>query len=260
MKNKKMLFKAMLEAEELKISAKLSNEEILELRDAANDRKIVGFLVDQYYQSQEYRKAVQNQARSLLQGYDQSREDHPEFIKTLLLNVTKQEARNKAMMDVITEEIPICRWMKSIKGIGPVISAYLYSALVVNVWEEVDLNDIPDYVDIAGITEWTRKTQYEISSYCRFRGKFYRANQTTYSMPGTIRYGTDFSSYTGLNDNNNPWLGEKGAAEVMKKALAKREAFYGIVDSTLESFIPAAKMKKVKLKSSLILRLLEFLI
>lgn len=248
MENKKMLFEAMLEAEELKISAKLSNEEILELRDAANDRKIVGFLVDQYYQSQEYRKAVQNQARSLLQGYDQSREDHPEFIKTLLLNVTKQEARNKAMMDVITEEIPICRWMKSIKGIGPVISAYLYSALVVNVWEEVDLNDIPDYVDIAGITEWTRKTQYEISSYCRFRGKFYRANQTTYSMPGTIRYGTDFSSYTGLNDNNNPWLGEKGAAEVMKKALAKREAFYGTIDSTLESFIPAAKMKKVKTK------------
>ena len=163
MENKKMLFEAMLEAEELKISAKLSDEEKSEIKEAANDRKIVGFLVDQYYQSQEYRKAVQNQARSLLQGYDQSREDHPEFIKTLLLNATKQEARNKAMMDIITDEIPVCQWMKSIKGIGPVISAYLYSALVVNVWEEVDLNDIPDYVDIAGITEWTRKTQYEIS-------------------------------------------------------------------------------------------------
>lgn len=37
MENKKMLFEAMLEAEELKISAKLSDEEILELRDAAND-------------------------------------------------------------------------------------------------------------------------------------------------------------------------------------------------------------------------------
>ena len=51
-----------------------------------------------------------------------------------------------------------------------------------------------------------------------------------------------------MNDNNNPWLGEKGAAEVMKKALAKREAFYGTINSTLESFIPAAKMKKVKTK------------
>lgn len=152
------------------------------------------------------------------------------------------------MMDVITEEIPICRWMKSIKGIGPVISAYLYSALVVNVWEEVDLDSIPEYVDIAGITEWKRKTNYELGSYCRFKGKFYKANQSTYSVPGTIRYGTDFTSYTGLNDNNNPWLGEKGAAEVMKKALAKREAFYGTIDSTLESFIPAAKMKKVKTK------------
>ncbi len=251
MENKKILFEAMLESEELKITAKLSPEEIKEIREAANDRKIVGFLVDQYYQSQEYRKAVANQARSLLQGYDDSREDHPEFIKTLLFNVTKQEARNKKMMDIITDEIPVCKWMKSIKGIGPVISAYLYSTLVVNVWDEVDICNIPASINIEDIPQYQRKDHYEIGSYCKFKGKFYIANQSTYSAPGTIRYGTDFSSYSGLNDNNNPWLGDKGATEIVNKAVAKRKSFYDTITSTLESVIAPAKMKKVisKVKS-----------
>lgn len=109
------------------IITKISKEEKEELQEASSDKKIVKMLVDQYYQSQYERIITQNQIRSLKQGYDEASEPHYNFINTILNNAISKEAYNKKCMDVITDKVDICRWMKSIMGIGPVLSAYIYA-------------------------------------------------------------------------------------------------------------------------------------
>lgn len=107
--------------------AKLTKEDKAELIRMCGHKKTVSFLVDQYYQSQAFRITCQNQMRSLMQGYDEAEIEHPQFLKKELTNALLQESINKKYMDIITNNIPICTWMKSIYGIGPVFSAYLYS-------------------------------------------------------------------------------------------------------------------------------------
>ena len=162
------------DGETIKIEFKLTDEEKDSLLDICKDKKQVGFLVDQYYQSQQYRIVAQNQTRALLQGYDESAHktsEQPEFLMKNLKVAIGQEALNKSYMDFITMQIPICRWMRSIKGIGPVLAAYIYATF-----------DIGDH-----------------------------------------RYATDFMSYAGLNDNNNPWLGNEKGTQLAKEAMKHRD-------------------------------------
>lgn len=119
--------------QEIEINAKLSKEEKQELIDlAGGDKQIIRYLCDQYYQSQEYRIRAENQARALLQGYDKAissdKNNHPRFIERELKNARYQEALNKKYIDILTDSIPVCRWMKSITGIGPIFSAYLFAS------------------------------------------------------------------------------------------------------------------------------------
>lgn len=122
-----------IEEVELEVVAKVSKEEKEELIGASSNKKIVKYLVDQYYQSQNYRIRAQNQTRALLQGFDESDVQQFKFIEKELDNAVAQEALNKKYMDIVTDTIPVCRWMKSITGIGPVLSAYLYSVFDVKV-------------------------------------------------------------------------------------------------------------------------------
>lgn len=123
----------MEEIKELHVTAKVSKEEKEELLNSSNDKRIVKYLVDQYNQSQQYRIRAQNQARALMQGFDEANEQQYSFIEKEVDNAAAQEALNKKYMDIITDGIPVCRWMKSITGIGPCISAYLYSAFDVRI-------------------------------------------------------------------------------------------------------------------------------
>lgn len=115
------------------VTAKVTKEEKEALINASSDKKIVRYLVDQYYQSQAYRIKAENQARSLTQHYDESDDEHMIFIEKEVKNAKVQESLNKKYMDIVTDAIPVCRWMKSITGIGPVISAYLYAAFDVTI-------------------------------------------------------------------------------------------------------------------------------
>ena len=120
------------------IDTKVSKEEkaaiIESITDKDTGKKWLKYLVDQYYQSQSYRIVLENQTRSLIQGFDESAdEEHPIFIKRELTNAMHQELLNKKYMDIATNAIPVCQWMKSITGIGPCISAYLYSVFDVKV-------------------------------------------------------------------------------------------------------------------------------
>lgn len=76
------------------------------------------YLVDTYYSVQEYRKATENQVRAM------SEEGEPHQLLTWLAhNVRTWENDIKRALDEFTDEYMVGRWMKSLCGIGPVISA-----------------------------------------------------------------------------------------------------------------------------------------
>lgn len=161
-------------SEKVDLSIKLSKEEQETLLEACKSKRQVGFLVDQYYQSQQYRITAENQARSLMQMVDFAADEtsnQPLFITKSIDMAKAQEALNCSYMDFITKHIPICKWLRSIKGVGPVLAAYLYATFDVE------------------------------------KG----------------RYATDFLSYAGLNDNNNPWLGKEKGTALAKEALKYRD-------------------------------------
>ena len=109
---------------------KVTPEEKESLIRNANNKPLVRYLVDQYEQSQAYRIRGENQIRSYNQGYDQANKDgieHEKFIEKQMNMARAQEAMNKRYMDIVTNELPFCRWAKSICGIGPVLSAYLFA-------------------------------------------------------------------------------------------------------------------------------------
>lgn len=173
---------------ELKVNAKVSKEDKAAIIEAVTDsergRQYMKYLVDQYYQSQDYRKRLENQTRALMQGFDESANvQHPSFIKTELSNAMAQEVLNKKYMDIATDQIPVCRWMKSILGIGPCISAYLYASFDVKI------------------------------------GK----------------YNSNFLSYAGLNDNNNPWLGTAKAKALVDDAIKYRQEKFDSITEVLEN-------------------------
>lgn len=145
--------------------AKISKEIKESVATVSGDQ--VRFLVDAYYQTQDFRKAVDNQARAVKMGVDGEGTDKPLSIVWLGENIKAQEVEIKKMLDIYTSNNPVGRWAKSITGIGPVIAAGL----------------------IAG---------FDIKKCC---------------------YATQFLSYAGLNDYNNPWLGTEKANKLVNDFL-----------------------------------------
>ena len=141
---------------EIEINAKLSKDEKAELLNYSSDKKTVGYLVSQYYQSQQYRIRADNQIRMLapvpnnasITLNDNEKPNHPAFIQRQLENAKKQEALNKKYIDVITDNIPICRWLKSITGIGPVLAACIYTFFDIKIADYAT-----DFLSYAGLND-----------------------------------------------------------------------------------------------------------
>ena len=181
----------------IKISPEIK-EELIKLAKSG-DRSMVKFLTDQYYQSQAFRITAENQARSLFQQADKAAdEEHPEWIRTQLKNAAYQEQLNKKYIDIVTDNIPICKWMKAIKGIGPMMSAYIYS-------------------------------RFEITKH---------------------RYGGDFASYAGLNDNNVPWIGKDKAKQIVKEAKQQQFDMLSNISSIIRNLVGDEFFDKISKKIS----------
>lgn len=146
------------------------------------DKYILRTLVDSYSQAQDFRIVAENRLRPTNQGYDSAHDEHLWFLRSNAVFGRNQETFNQKLLDVAIRDIPICNWMTSIKGIGPVFAAKLYVYL--------DVTKAP--------------------------------------------YATNFLSYCGLNDNNNPWLGKVKSKDLVKKLLAERDDSFVILNNKLE--------------------------
>lgn len=126
--------------------AKMSRE-VSESIVAVEDNEL-RFLIDNYYQTQTYRISIANQIRSIIEGVDGDGGPVPISLQWLLNNVTIQELELKRLFEIYSDNNPICRWAKSIIGIGPVFSVVLYSYFDISktghyntFWSYAGLND-----------------------------------------------------------------------------------------------------------------------
>lgn len=107
------------------------------------------YLVDLYYQIQNFRIAVAGQVRNILKPQDPEAEIEPcETLKFFFGNFEQLEKNMVAVLDVYTDNDPVGRWCKSIIGVGPVISAGLIANLNLeehptagHFWSYCGLND-----------------------------------------------------------------------------------------------------------------------
>lgn len=80
----------------------------------------VRYLVDSYYQIQDYRKRAANQVREMVKTGV-----YNEVIEWMFKSMKDIETNIKKALDEYTDTNPLGQWCKSITGIGPVISAGL---------------------------------------------------------------------------------------------------------------------------------------
>lgn len=109
------------------------------------------FLVDLYYQMQKFRITTGNQIRILTA--EDAEEPHA-TIRYMNENYQKLESNIKLVLKYWAEKQPICRWMLSICGIGPVIAAGLYAHI--DIRKAKSAGAIWKFAGIDGVTEWKK--------------------------------------------------------------------------------------------------------
>lgn len=100
-----------------------------DLRAAATmlSRPQARYFVDEYYQMQENRIRAENRVRAMTE----SEEPH-EIMKWFEAQQGVLEQQVKSALDKYTQGQPIGQWMRSVRGIGPVIAAGFMSRLDIN--------------------------------------------------------------------------------------------------------------------------------
>ncbi len=109
------------------------------------NRTSLRFLVDNFYQIQELRKSSDNMNYAIEHGNDGEGFDSRMLVLASLKNIENQI---KSIIDIYTDHVPVCKWAKNVLGVGPMISAYLYSNLDIDksfsagsFWSYAGLND-----------------------------------------------------------------------------------------------------------------------
>lgn len=111
----------MEDEEQTDILVRLSKD-MKELASALPGRQ-ARYIVQNYYRAQKHRIVFNNQAKKI--------KDEPKEVIEFLLKQSKVlEGQMKAVLDQYSAAHPVGRWMRSITGIGPVLSAGFLSELV----------------------------------------------------------------------------------------------------------------------------------
>lgn len=196
----KELIEQYKENDDFQMPKRLTKEEKESLKRIAQQKKGVRHLIDQYYQVQGYRIKSGQQTYSIEYGNDESpdiAEQDQSIFDVFTLGAMDLEKRAQKYLIEVCKHSPICKWMTSIIGVGPVFAAFFYATLDVT--------------------------------------------QT--------RYPTQFISYCGLNDMNNPWLGKDGSTRLTNEIVDQREEAFAYFQRNLKAELPekvtAAKFKKL---------------
>jgi hypothetical protein len=110
------------------------------------------YMVDLYYQIQDYRKRAANQTRAL----DESGEPHS-LVRWVLANMTAQENGIRSALGKYSDGSLPGRWAKSIHGIGPVLSAGLLAHI--DIEKAPTVGHIWRYAGLDPTVTWEKKTK-----------------------------------------------------------------------------------------------------
>lgn len=91
------------------------------------DKSQLRIIIDTYYQAQASRIALENQLRSVAQGYDDALNETA--IYWMVEDARNRETQIKKMIDEYARNHPVCSWAMATKGIGPIFAAKLWSAI-----------------------------------------------------------------------------------------------------------------------------------
>ena len=233
---------------EFDLTAKMTKSEKLDVIEAVtargNSRKMMKFIMDSYYQAQEVRIIAENRARAISQGYDEVKgEEHPLFIQRSLHNYRMQEALYKKYAQLATDNIIDCRWMKSIVGIGEILSGYLYSALDVT-----KVQYATEFLSYAGLNDnnnkWLGKegAQKLTSQAIKYREGLYSDIETELKNRIQSQFGCNSKfptiinkAFSLINNGNEYWFYK--AIELVLKKEVPSNFLDGLDLSQLEDYI-----------------------
>lgn len=124
----------------------------LKLAGATLSQQEARYLVDSYYQIQDYRKAAANQKRALTE----SGEPHS-VIAWLLAQMQTLEGQIQRALDAWSDQQPAGVWAKSIVGIGPIIAAGLLAH--VDIAKAPTAGHIWRFAGLDPTVTWEKKTK-----------------------------------------------------------------------------------------------------
>lgn len=121
------------------------------------NKKEIRYLVDLYYQMQEYRKATANQEKSMDKEVDPEPHEVLSWFKDKMNGFEKEI---KKVMDIYTKNDTVGEWMQSITGIGPIISAGLIS--IIDISRCPTAGHIWSYAGMDPNREWLGKEKSKV--------------------------------------------------------------------------------------------------
>lgn len=83
------------------------------------------FIMSIYYHIQEYRRSLENQIPSVLQGLEGETLDIPPVIDWVVREIYNTEISIEKIAEAYTDSNPVTRWAKSIIGVSPIVAAGL---------------------------------------------------------------------------------------------------------------------------------------
>nr|DAG32095.1 MAG TPA: transposase-like protein [Caudoviricetes sp.] len=206
--------------------AKLSRD----VRNAAKllTRDEVRYLVKLYYQTQKMREASFAQARALrAEVVDASKKIKPaqpcECITFMGEQYLAMEKEAKSMLEAFSKNNPVCQWMNSIYGIGPVISVGLYSMIDISKCQTAGA--IWRYAGLDPTVEWKAKEKRpwngELKTLCWKLGEsFVKSRNRDGDIYGHLYY--ERKQYE-LAKNEAGEYAAEAAKALLKKNFQKKE-------------------------------------
>lgn len=107
--------------------SKLKGKEITDKVSLVTTRETMRIFADNLMTMQKYLFGVQNQMRSVDQGYDDRSDTEMNILQLQLEDAEVSVENAKAILETITKNNPICCWMRKNIGIGPILAAELYA-------------------------------------------------------------------------------------------------------------------------------------
>lgn len=122
----------------------------------------IRFIIQAYYQIQEYRIGLAGQIRSINKSTDGGGDDAPqhELLDWLFSNMYQLEDEIKKAVDIYTDNQPVGAWLKQIMGIGPILAGGLLSS-----FDVTKASSVSHYYSYAGLNDnnvpWLGKAESE---------------------------------------------------------------------------------------------------